>query len=615
MFHKFLFLSLFLTLAFQQLTSQSAIITEIKKTDNIFKENPRVALQALDALYDSDKKMSPPDEAEILYAYSKYYTRLQQLDSSLYWGRRGYHFVQRFAIDSMIADFTNILGGVHLMSNKPDSAAYYFLIAAQNLKKHKEYVKSGYVYNNLANIFLDDKQFEKALEYLQQGEKILLEQNIEAPFTGTLYGNMSFVYFSLDSLDLAKKYADKAIETGLKQEDPTARLYGILTLADLAARKKDNISALSYYEEAYTLASQLQDDYKKALCTAAMASFFQTSSPKKSIQFGEEAEDYFKNQLPRFRVPNLLTLAKAYEKDGQTAKAMEKYKLYGQITDSLSKQDYQKLKLELLEKYEAVKKSEVIAQQKSELVAKSLLNTRLFSGLLFALVIILSLIYRSKMQKLKANQKLKSLQETKEQATMLAVVEGEQNERVRLAKDLHDGLANEIAALKMFTGLKNMDLNSPILNEIEQKLNLLHQNTRNTAHNMLPKTFVDEGLIASLQVLCNEYSAMVPVNFTNISYLSGKRKSFELFVYRIAQEIISNAVRYADAGKIDVKINDTGSMLTLSVSDDGKGISEDILSSGFGFVKSRLADLGGNMEVQSSSGSGTEVTINIRYGD
>lgn len=586
----------------------------IEKANIAFKKNPAFAFQILDSVYYKNKKtLSKSDEAEILYAYGKYYSRLQQSDSSIIWAKRGYEFVQKNEIDSMIADFANVLGGAYIMQNKPDTGAYFLLLAAENLEKQKEYTKSAYVYNNLANLFLDDKQFEKALEYFKKGEDIMVKQNMEGAFVGTLIGNMSFTYLSLDSLAQAKRYAQQAINIGQQKDDPTAKLYGILTLADLAAKKNDKTTAITKYKEAYLLATELEDDYKKSLCTAAMASFYLNSSPTDAVKYGLEAENYFKTQLPRFRVPNLLTLAQAFEKSGNISSAASYYKIYSHLTDSLAQADYQKLKLEMLEKYETAQKSAIITQQKSELVAKSLTNTRLFAGLLLALLALISALFWYQKQKQKTKEKLKLLQQEKEQTAMLAVVEGEQNERVRLAKDLHDGLANEIASLKMYTGLKNMDLHSPILNEIEQKLDILHQNTRNTAHNMLPKSFANEGLIASLKTLCDDYSAIVPTIFIAQGYIPNKRKSFELFVYRLAQEVISNAVKYADASKIDVKLVDTEKNITLTVSDNGKGITEDVVASGFSFIKTRLHELGGSMNVVTNAPTGTVVSITINY--
>lgn len=586
----------------------------IKQIDKVFREDPMKAIKMLDSVYQAQKNWSQANEAEIFYTYGKYYSRMEKADSTMVWAKKGYKYVQQFEIDSFIADFANILGGSYMMKSQPDSAVFYFLIAADNLKKQKDYIKSAYVYNNLANIFLDDKQFYKALEYFRAGEEILRNESNVGQFTGTLYGNMSFAYFSVDSLAQAAHYAELAIKTGLQNDDQTAQLYGILTLADLAAAKKDHATATTKYQEAYQLATDLGDDYKKALCTSSMATYFLTSSAKDAVKYGLEAEVYFKQELPRFRLPNLLTLAKAYESLGQPKDAMYYYKVYGHLTDSLAQMDYQKFKLEMLEKFETAKKSEIIAQQQSDLIANSLTNTRLFAGLVLAILGLLSLVFWNKIQKDKAAEKMKKLQEEKEQSALMAVVEGEQNERVRLAKDLHDGLANEIVALKMFTGLKNMDLNSPILHEIEHKLDLMHQNTRDTAHNMLPKSFANEGLLASLEALCKDYSTVVPVTFTNHNYIFGKRKSFELFVYRIAQEVISNAVKYANASHIDVVIDDTGSALKLTVTDDGKGIADDVLNSGFGFVRSRLYDLGGDMAVHTSPDTGTEVNINIKYG-
>lgn len=586
----------------------------ISKNDQLFKEDKKEAIRKMDSLYTISKgKITPLDEGEILYSLCKYYVRSGNQDSALTHAQKGMDFVKKHDIDDMTADFANVLGGSYFHLGQQDSGVHYMIIAAESLEKKGDKEKSAYVYNNLGNVFLDDTDFSKAIYYFQEA-LVKLPNDGSNVFAGTISGNLSFAYVSLDSLVLAEKYAIDAIRIGEKNEDNTAILYGKLTLADVANKKGNREEALIKYNESYQLAAEIEDDYKKALCAASLAEFYANSNSNLAIKYGLESYNYNKENLPRFLPQSTLVLARAYESNKDFTSSSRFYKEYANLIDSIKSVDYNTLKLDLLEKYETAQKSQLISEQKSIISANSLKITRLFAGLIATALALFILLLWWKLQKNKAAQKLTELKHEKEQAIFNSLVEGEQNERIRLAKELHDGLANEIAALKMQTSISNLNTPNDTLETIERRLDQLHESTRNIAHNMLPKVFMDDGLMSSIKALCADYDKVIPIDVDIKSYQKNKSRSFELFIYRLAQEIIGNAVKYANASKILVTIHDEGGIFSLKVKDDGIGIDQEKAHSGFSFIKDRLKEVEGFLQVNSDKGNGTEIDINIKYG-
>ncbi|HMU03073.1 MAG TPA: ATP-binding protein [Saprospiraceae bacterium] len=586
----------------------------IGKNDQLFKVDKKEAIRKMDSMYSVSKgKIAPLDEGEILYSLCKYYVRSGMQDSVLAHAQKGMDFIKRQSIDDMTADFANVLGGSYFHLGQQDSGVHYMLIAAASLEKKGDKEKSAYVYNNLGNVFLDDTDFSKAIYYFQEALSKLPNDGTNV-FSGTISGNLSFAYVSLDSLSQAEKYALDAVKIGEKTEDNTAILYGKLTLADVAKKRGNREEALTKYNESYQLATEIQDDYKKALCAASLAEFFTSTNPNLAIKYGLESYNYNKENLPRFLPQTTLILARAYEKNKDYAASSRFFKEYATMIDSIKSVDYNALKLDLLEKYETAQKSQLISEQKSIIAANSLKITRLIAGLIAIALALFILLLWWKLQKNKAAQKLTELKHEKEQAIFNSLVEGEQNERIRLAKELHDGLANEIAALKMQTSISNLKTPSETLEVIENRLDKLHESTRNIAHNMLPKVFMEDGLMASIKALCKDYDKVIPINVDIKSYQKNKSRSFELFIYRLAQEIIGNAVKYANASKILVTIHDEEGMFSLKVKDDGIGIDNEKAQSGFSFIKDRLKEVEGFLHVNTDKGNGTEIDINIKYG-
>ncbi len=602
-----------LLLSFLGVSAQN-IDTFISKNDRLFVENKILAIKKMDSLYNISKgKIAFNKEGEILYTMCKYYVRSGKPDSALIYASIGMDFVEKYNVGNMTADFANVLGGSYFQLGKQDSGVHYLLVAAASLEKLGDKEKSAYVYNNLGNVFLDDMDFQKAIYYFREA-LVKLPSDRSNVFAGTISGNLSFAYISMDSLILAEKYALAAVRIGEQTKDNTAILYGKLTLADLANKKGNREEALIKYNESYRLATEIEDDYKKALCAASLAEFYNKSNPNLAIKFGLESYTYNKQNLPRFWPPSILTLARAYENNIDYPNATKYYKEYGAVIDSIKSADYNTLKLDILEKYETAQKLQLISEQKAIISASALKITRLVAGLIVACLIILITLLWLNLQKNRTAQKLSKLKHEKEQAIFNSLVEGEQKERIRLAKELHDGLANEIAALKMQISIANMQEPNPVFDTTEKKLNELHESTRDMAHNMLPKVFMDEGLMASIESLCVDYNKIVPVEINIISYQKNKSRSFELFIYRLAQEIIGNAVKYAKASRILVLVSDQEGTFTLKIKDDGIGINQENTQAGFSFLKDRLKEVEGIMQVYSDEGKGTEIDINIKYG-
>ncbi len=586
----------------------------ISKNDQLFMDNKMEAIRKMDSIYmASNGKLSPNDEGEILYSMCKYYVRSDKPDSALIYAQKGMDFIKKRSFESMTADFANVLGSSYFQVGKQDSGVHYLLVAAESLEKKGDNEKSAYVYNNLANVFLDEMDFIKAVSYFQKALDKLPKDGSNV-FAGSISGNLSFAYISIDSFEQAEKYAVEAVKIGEKTKDNTAILYGKLTLADLANKKGKRDEALKKYNESYQLATEIEDDYKKSLCASSLAEFHATSNPALAIKYGLESYEYYKENLPRFLPPSILLLARVYENNNDYIASSKFYKEYSNVIDSIKSADYNTLKLDMIEKYETAQKTQLISEQKSIITANSLKITLLISGLVAAALAIFITLLWVKLQKNKAAQNVTKLKHEREQAIFNSLVEGEQNERIRLAKELHDGLANEIAAIKMQASIANMQQPNATLDVIEKKLALLHESTRNIAHNMLPKVFMDEGLMASIQFFCKDYSQVIPIGVDIKSYQKNKSRSFELFIYRLAQEVIGNAVKYSNATKILVVIDDQEGLFSLKVKDDGVGINQENVQKGFSFLKDRLKEVEGIMQVYSDEGKGTEIDINIKYG-
>ena len=204
-----------------------------------------------------------------------------------------------------------------------------------------------------------------------------------------------------------------------------------------------------------------------------------------------------------------------------------------------------------------------------------------------------------------------------------AIVQGQEEERSRLAKDLHDGLGGILSSTKY--SLNNMRENFIISPEnaiaFERTMTMLNQSItelRRVAHNMMPETLMKLSLSEALEDFCAQVtqSGALQVSYQSfgIDNLSLENQ-VKITVYRIVQELINNAIKHAVAATATVQVLCNDNKLNITVEDDGKGFDKTILidSGGIGYknLQSRISFLKGTIDIQSQTGKGTSVYIEI----
>ena len=205
-----------------------------------------------------------------------------------------------------------------------------------------------------------------------------------------------------------------------------------------------------------------------------------------------------------------------------------------------------------------------------------------------------------------------------------AMMEGQETERRRLAKDLHDGIGPLLSAVKMqVEGLETaMKLGEPdALARLEQATELIDsvaEELRTVSHALMPRELLDFGLNQALLSLCNKLqrTKRVRVELIATGELSGLDSQLALALYRSTQELINNAIKHAKPTTISIQLIRHSASLVIMVEDDGCGMSDSArkaAESGIGLlnIESRVTALSGTFVLDSSPGAGTVATIEI----
>lgn len=268
--------------------------------------------------------------------------------------------------------------------------------------------------------------------------------------------------------------------------------------------------------------------------------------------------------------------------------------------------------IELLNiEYETDRKNQQIEVQQSQLKGQRI--ALLFTLLTVLLIIVILWFYFQNKDK---RIKLQIAEQESKVSAML--IEAEQSERSRIARDLHDGVSQKLAVMKMHLSLFNSADNDAV-DRVSTLLDQTITDVRSISHNLYPKD-LDKGIIIALENLCEQNNFInqeIKFNLKIDSTVTDAKLSpnIELVIYRLVQEITNNALKYSKASKVEIKLAINNHRIELQISDDGIGFSKNDSDNtkGIGLTNifERIKQISGKVTVLSQEKKGTQFLIEI----
>lgn len=201
-----------------------------------------------------------------------------------------------------------------------------------------------------------------------------------------------------------------------------------------------------------------------------------------------------------------------------------------------------------------------------------------------------------------------------------SVIDGQEQERQRLSRELHDGLGQHILAIKMKlerAEKANPELKQQIIDEAKNLLTTASREVVSMSENLMPPVLTQFGLISAIENLCEEIRSNKDINI-NFSFNELPEKcdnNIKIYLYRILQEALNNIVKHAEATQVDVNFLFENDTIHLSIKDNGKGFdTEPKRKSGNGIynMHDRAEILGGTFQITSTRGTGTIIEVKLR---
>jgi len=320
-------------------------------------------------------------------------------------------------------------------------------------------------------------------------------------------------------------------------------------------------------------------------------------------------------------------LGELYETIGRADSAVWYYKEYDGLNDRVSSQNAVDA-LQFAEAGFETEKKELENQQIRTRARLRLRNTLIITLSLLGFLLAVAAYYfqRNRHQKRLMAQQTQINQQVvvdliKEQAieSLNARIEGQEKERKRIARELHDQVGGTLAAAKLsLEGLQKRvaDDAGEEYQQTHELLKMAYQETRQLSHDMMALPLKNRGLVASAEALCQTLtkSGKLKVHLDKtfkvplqISPEAG------LHIYRILQELLQNIIKHAQATQVFVQVFNNQETFTLIVEDNGRGFPAETASHGMGLsnIKDRATHLKGTLEIDSQPGRGATIIIEI----
>ncbi len=489
-------------------------------------------------------------------------------------------------------------------------------------------------YCNISTLFGDINEFDKQKEYAYKA--------LASSKAGNSKLNKFLAYFILtnyyenqNDITTSKKYLDSARINFDENENINSAdiVFSYYLISAQVSKKMNQLDSAKYYfQKSLDVSNIYHYSYGKAEAQIQLGIIAilqkKYSEAEKYLEAGvkeAKAINYFSILSDGYR-----ELSNIYALTGRYKLAYDIFKKHKTLSDSAINIGSRKNVTEIEKKYEIVKKQNIINKLEAEnnlqqlsIKQKNWFNYTLISGT-FIFLIIAVLTYRTYEQKQKLQENRIVELETLQQLTATEnVLKGEEQERTRLAKDLHDGLGGMLSGIKYsLNTMKGNLIMTPENNQaFERSIDMLDSSIkemRRVAHNMMPEALVKFGLITALKDFCNEVNqtGALQVNFQSIGMENELiEQTLAITIYRIVQELINNTLKHASAKNAIVQVAKIEGHLLVTVEDDGNGFDTSQLNSskgmGWSNIQNRVDFLKGTLDVRSEIENGTSVHIEL----
>ena len=568
--------------------------------------------------------------ARTSYNLGYYYFRKCNTDSTNYYLNKGFVHAKKSNYKQIISITYDLKGTLAANKNEFDNALHYYLLALEISEQYNLPNNKSIALRDLGNLFVRQKDSAKAMEYHRQSIENALKHNLTSELIAG-YNNMAILYAGSDK-KMAEYYYINSLTLARKIKNRYAEYYAHINLSDLYVRykNKDALNKVYYHlQQAKKAQEALQDKGLLFFVNFNFGGYYKRklNYPIAIYYYKKALATRTKNTQTNQLLNLYFTLAETYARNKDYKNALLIKEKQSQLSDSIFIIEKNKIFQETQTKYEVEKKNLSIKLLTKEKIIETRKNQlRLVIAItIVVFLIILLLFYKQRIRTQKTlarnqhkmhQQEIVQLENEKELRRITGVLQGQEQEKNRLAKEIHDGIGGTLAGIKMQLSQENEELRSSSIQNIVGQIGEAFQELRIISHN-LSSNFIENKSLEDLLIQLKygfekrkEFEVEIVVFPENT--LHSLSMSLKSNLYRIIQELFSNVSKHAQANQVIISFTQHQDALNIMFEDNGQGF-EVASSNGIGFsnIKERVANLGGQITIESNIGTGTTIIIEL----
>lgn len=545
---------------------------------------------------------------------------LKNFDTTIIEGNKALALARKNTDSISVAEIKRHIGVASYFQGKYDVAAKNYYESVAILEKANEKKKLAPVYNELGKLYRKTRDLEKAMDNYDKAAAIF-KQLKDTSGISMILNESGVVYeYKADYKEALYRYTS-SLQLAESTGDSLSVSYSLSNIAGIYVIEKKYEEAEKNLLRALAIRHQLKDSFTIALTYTdlgvamngkgdyAKASSYLLMSNKMA-----EALKYVELQSN-----NYSELANVAQKEGNYQEAYEYFLKRSYLRDSLFAMEKTKQIAELNTKYESAKKEQQIQQQHNRIRMQNFLFIGI-GGLMLLTGLLVNSQYRR--NKLRQETRMKTELMKQQEMAVKAVIEAEENERQRIAKDLHDGVGQMMSAAKMNLSAFESEIkfaNDEQKQSLEKVIQLVDESckeVRTVSHIMMPNALLKNNLGAAIRDFVDKLNNKSLQAHVNTEGLDERMASnVETVLYRVIQECVHNAIKHAGATTLDISLIRDKDGVSGTIEDNGKGfdVADKNNFEGIGLknISTRIEYLKGTVDFDTAPGRGTVVAFHV----
>lgn len=530
---------------------------------------------------------------------SQAYTILEQKDSAIAYLKKNLSLAKRSNSKKYLAGAYNSMYNFYATKNLDYKLSLKYIdsayeIVRNNPSKDLRRQRSS-ISHHLGSFAMEIEDYESAKGFYLKSLKIYKELN-SLPNIFQTNLSLSDVFLELNKIDSAKYYAYKNLKHTSIHKDRMILVRTYRRIGNILNVKKKYRNAINYYDKGLKIASKNLYDYNVLLCLKANSLFNLGDITNSNIVL---------NKIKKKHIDSYITLEKGFyglkNKIFSHSKNIDSSNYFKEklllVNDSIFNAKKTKIIASLQAKYETQQKENKILKQQNELQQKEIALQKGRQKTNFALAGLVILILGGGLyfRKRKRDEKIRLLHQN---------ISSSEEERQRIGRDLHDGVASNLLRLVQDVEVKNIGLSHKILASYNEIRQLSHQLNSTPMHG---EVFVDRVFdIIPQSTTKKEYNLQLSPTYLELEEPLGTH------LYRIIQELIANDNKHSNASKVTIAITKDEHTVFLNYKDNGT-ISNDLKEgNGLKNIKTRIALLKGSITLKTTNGFQLVIEIPLK---